>query len=1150
MAVQIMTGASGAGKTYELQRWVLSEAQKNPEKNYYYIVPDQFTLETQKELVRKSGENRESNLEQGISNIDVLSFSRLAFRGFEKFPAMSKTILDDTGKTMLLRKVLEEEKDNLTFFKKGINKPGFLDECKSLLCEFKQYSIGEDEFDKMGALGTKFQDIKLISRRFDEKLGDSFIMAEELMDQFTPLVTRIPDFRDAIFCLDGFTGFTPNQYALIEELMRVCETLIVTITTDSTRRRNSVFGISYETIRRIIKSANNNGIMLLPEWKVDNKPIDARYGGNKELAFLEENIFAHGGESYDDETESICLYTGETPGDEIRYVATKIWWLVASGEYQYEDIAVIAGDINAYQRQIIREFDRIGIRYFVDNKKNINANWMAEFVDSAIQMVDKNMDQESVFRFLRCGLSPLERSETDVLENYVIATGKRGISTFRKEWRAKVRLIDEGYVNQIREKFMEAINPFVDGMRGGKKSVEEFSRAVYELIERTDCYERLIDQSQVFEESGDKISANEYKRAYNVIIEIIDELVELIGDEILGIDEYANLIRAGVSDKMIGFIPPKKNQVVVGDTKRTRLKAVKVLFFVGLRADCVPSTGGAPGIINMRERKLLEQAGIELAPNGNRKLANDLFNIYLNIAKPSEKLFLTHCTKNNKGESLEVSSVLSRIMQQFTHITREKCDDNIYKISTDKGRLTFVSGLYDGIFLHDDEEANAWKEILRYNKNQLDGSWVDRALHVHFKPVEAMELSDRAVEMLYGNNLQESITKLERFINCPFSFFLKYGLKLGEREEYSVSALDFGNIVHEVLEKVSEDVVKSDRGLADLEEQEIVDLVEDEVDKAVEEYQNQKFSQSKRVEYMVRRFKIMITESLMAMVAQMKRGRYNLEFYESSIESSGNIASMKVEIDENKRISFAGKIDRIDLCKRADEILVKIIDYKTGAHNLSLSDIYNGIKLQLVMYMAAAMEKCAQIDGDKKPTPAGMYYFHVKEPSLEIDNSEYFERSEEHEKSIGDKKKKSYMYSGYTNSRVDVIQSLDDVFGDGPELEGRKSSDIYKIKTKADGGFDSSAQVLSEEDWRDLMDIAVNKAAQYGKRIFDGDIGINPLRCGKTDGCEYCPMNGICGVEQSNKDKFSNRVENLDDKEVVERLKRVRGNGGDEDELD
>ncbi len=1119
MALQFILGGAGSGKSTFLYDMIAKEASEHRDKQYLILVPDQFTLETQKLLVEKSG--------GGILNIDVLSFHRLSFRAFERMPALQRTILEDMGKTMLLRKVFSEQKDRLTYFKKGIDKPGFLDECKSFLCELEQYGIrDEEDFDRLESLGAKFGDIRLIYDCFKEKMGDAYMMAEELTVQLTEVVHKMEELYGAVICLDGFTGFTPTQYDLIGRLMEFCGDLYVTVTVDTTGRRGHVFQISEETIRTLTRLANRVPVEVRPPVMTGRKegsapPKPYRFPGDGELAFLEQNLFTYPAGTWHEPTEDIRLYIGKKVQDEAAYVARRIWWMTAREGYEFQDIAVIAGDLSVYEPALTREFTRMGIRFFLDAKKNIGANWIAEYIQALLDMYLAGMDYESTFRFLRCGLSPLEREETDLLENYVLATGKRGFSSYKKEWDYQVGVLPLDQINASREKVVQCLAELFGELSGSRKTVEQYTRALYSFLVRQDVYGRLLARSKAFEEEGEEILAREYRSVYRVVIDLFDEMVELLGEETVSVEEYSRLLAAGISEGLVGFIPPKTDQVVVGDTVRTRLKDIRVLFFVGFSDDLVPGKLQPPGIVNTRERRKIEQLGISLAPAGNKKAANDLFYLYLIFTKPSEKLIFTYSESDVGGEGRQASYVLTKIRRMFpklTVISGEEETGAERRLGTSRG----VDFLLEGLTREDRRSGSgggAWWELWKHYR--LSGEpWVERALRQAVQGQREGRLSEKALEALYGDELYGSITRLEQFAKCPYAYFILYGLALREREEHTVNAPDFGNVVHYTLKEVSDRLRAEGLRWRDLDRERIDSLVETCVEKAVEGYRGVLFRQSRRIEYMVTRIKRMMGRTVWAISEQMRRSAFEQEYSEVKFSYNDNLPSMKIELNGRKKLIFSGAIDRIDTCRDGDDVYVKVVDYKSGGVKLSLNSVFYGLQMQLVLYMAAALDLERQNDPGQRVSPAGMFYYYVKDPVICIEGEGDYDDLEE-------TFLKQYRCGGYANGRPEVLQKLDSVFGTAGELECGARSACIPVETTKAGAFSKNSRVLNGEQWEKLIHHTTKLAAELGEEIMGGRIEASPYRLGGETGCDYCELKGICGMERG---EFASRCRELEEK--------------------
>ncbi len=1139
MALQFIVGSAGSGKSTFLYDMIAKEAAEHRDKKYLILVPDQFTLETQKTMVERSGG-------KGILNIDVLSFHRLAFRVFEQLPALSRTILEDMGKTMLLRKVFAEQKDRLTYFKKGIDKPGFLDECKSFLCELEQYGIREEkDFERLAELGIKFQDIRRIYEAFKEKMGDTYMMAEELIPQLTRVVYEMDGIQGAVICFDGFTGFTPTQYELMERLMELCEDMYVTVTTDVTEKRKQIFQISQETIFTLTKMANHVPVEVLEPICTgigkEKKPY--RFKEDGELAFLERHLFSYTAKNWLEKTEDLRLFIGKKPVDEAKYVARSIWWMVAKEGYRYEDFAVITGDIPTYEHTLSREFERMGIRYFLDSKKSIGANWVAELVTSVLELLQRNMDYESTFHYLRCGLSPLSTEETDLLENYVLATGKRGFSAYDKEWKREMHGASQEEINASREKVCESLRQLVQDFSGGKKTVGEYTRALYNFLVRQNIYERMVAQSEVFAEQGEDILAKEYKSVYKVVMNLLDEMVELMEHEVVTLEEYRQILSAGISEGLVGFIPPKKNQVVIGDLERTRLKDVKILFFMGFSDDMIPGGIPAPGIVNTRERKRIEEMGITLAPFGNKKAANDLFYLYLNMTKPSEGLIFTYSESSAGGEGRQASYVLEKIRRLFPALTVIRDGEDMSpmaKLGTDQGLAFLVDGLNRGIYCAEGEsvdksmEKQSWWELWKYYKGKEEAAWIQRALQENIQGKRDSKLSAQALEALYGQDLQGSITRLEQFAKCPFAYFVMYGLSLREREEYSIEAPDFGNVVHQTLQGINDQMREKKMRWRDLTMETIPEMVDQSLEKIVSEYRDVLFGQSKRIEFMVTRMKRMLHRTVWAISEQMRRGAFEQEYCEARFSYRDDLPSMSIPLDGGKQLLFTGVIDRIDTYTDDENIYVKIVDYKTGGTKLSLNSVFHGLQLQLVLYMAAALDVEKKQSPDKEIKPAGMLYYHVKDPVIEMKGD--WQEIEDWDAESDEEMLKQYCCDGYVSRDAKILQKMDSVFGVNGELTGGVSSPCIPITINKDGSFKAGTHVLREEQWEGLLDRARKVAGEYGNQIVNGDIGTRPYALGGNTGCDFCRFRSICGLEANDFSAQCRRLDNRSDEEIWSEL--------------
>ena len=1134
MSLQFITGGSGSGKSTTLYRMISKEAAEHPNQNYIVLVPDQFTLETQKTLVEFSGRG-------GILNVDVLSFHRLAYRAFEEVPVLRKTILEDMGKMMLLRKVFAEQKNNLKYFKRGLYKPGFLDECKSFLCELMQYAIAEDDFDKMeevlgreSLMALKLQDLRLIYHELKEKMGDTYMMAEELVPQLTSVVSSISFVRGSVICLDGFTGFTPIQYELLRELLRLCDRMYVTVTTDWTGSRGRVFSLSADTMKKLSKLAIEVKTPIEPpvETGMGKEKIPYRLKNSAELQFLERNIFAYGVSPWEGEPEDIQIHVCRREAEEAAFVARTIWWMKREQGYSYEDFAVVTGDIAAYEQALAKELERLSIPYFMDYKKSIGANALSEYVLAFMEMYRKGMDYESTFRFLRSGLSPLSAEETDILENYVLARGRRGVRSYSTEWESPVDGVDIVLVNEYRKRLMDAVGKTFRALKGGKKTVEEFSRIIYTLLLDNDCYARLQEKSRRFEQEGNLLMAREYKRIYRMMMELLEELVELLGDETVSFSEYEEILSAGVSEGLLGFVPPSKGQVMIGDVERTRLKNVKVLFFMGVNDDRIPKKKGAPGILSEGERMRLAESGIELAPTAEEAAYREQFYLYLALTKPSDKLILTYSKMSGTGEGKRPAYLIYKIHQLFADMEiadeereEEQTEPDLRRIlGSDRGLGYLISRLAEGTY----REDSAWWELASYYEAKQPGILRD-LLKIREMSKGKSKISAEISEKMYGDTIFGSITRLEQFARCPYAHFILFGLGLKEREEYEVESYDYGNVFHSAMEHISHELEKQGRQWQELSEEELPRLAEESLKYVLADYKDRMFFQSKRVEFVITRMQRVMESALFAIWSQMREGEFVQTWSEKRFPGPDHLQSMTLSLEGNKSMVLSGQIDRVDTCDKDGEHLVKIIDYKSGSQDLSLDKVYYGLQMQLAAYMAAAME----LEGNGHPgqtiIPAAMLYYQMKEPELEY-------KSESREEHIG-RMLREMRCTGYANDNPDVLEAVDkNLAKDGAVIPGASSSIVPISVTKRSGEFSAYSHIMSTEQFERLMAHTREKMREFGSRIYRGEIQAAPYQMGNAGGCDYCRLRGICGMEKKDLAEYRRNCPPMKDEEVWEVL--------------
>ena len=609
MSLQFIIGNSGAGKSYAAYQNVICEASRNPANMYYVIVPEQFTMQTQKTLV-------EMHPQKGILNIDVLSFERLAYRIFEEVGGDTRKVLEETGKNMVLQKLVQMNRKNLVYLKNQMKKPGYLDEVKSLISEFMQYEVHEEEMDKMindaegkPLLQMKLKDVSVLYQAFREYLSDHFMTSEEVLEVLAKEIPFSQKLRGSTVILDGYTGFTPVQHTVIRELLAVCKKVSVTVTMDvreellAKGKPHELFYMSHKMIRSLSEFTKD---MEEPVWIKSGS--SSRFADSPALGFLEQNLFRYRRRSYDKEQKEVQIFQAGTPEREMQETARRIIRLVRDSQYRYGQIAVITGNLEEYGSIARHVFEEAGIPFFIDEKHSVLMNPFVEYVRAALEMVSQGFSYESVFRYLRCGMSDISRSETDRLENYVLALGIHGFRKWDEGWVRLSRDMDPESImelNNIRERFVTEVRSLAEGFAGKKKTVAEYSRCLYEFIVQSRVQEKLAVQGLLFKQHGDRAMEKEYAQIYGIVMNLLDKMVSILGEEKVSAEEYRQLLETGMGQAKVALIPPGIDQVLVGDMERTRLKDIRALFFAGVNEGCIPQNTESGGILTEMDRDFL-----------------------------------------------------------------------------------------------------------------------------------------------------------------------------------------------------------------------------------------------------------------------------------------------------------------------------------------------------------------------------------------------------------------------------------------------------------------------------------------------------------------------------------------------------------------
>ncbi|MDY4971526.1 MAG: PD-(D/E)XK nuclease family protein [Lachnospiraceae bacterium] len=1154
MSLQLILGSSGSGKTSWVNRFIIEESMAHPDRNYMILVPEQFTMETQREIAQ-------IHPRRGTMNIDILSFVRLAHKVFAERGCQDYVVLDDMGKCVILQKAALKQADSLKVFGRNLKRRGFISELKSMLSELYQYGITPDQLESArtglsdrSILSGKLQDMITVYRAFAGELEEGTITAEEIL----PVMCRfLPDsqlIRDAVMVLDGFTGFTPVQYQVISLLLQYGGKVMVTVTVDPLmdyRKEtlpHELFYLSCHTVNRLLDLAAELEITCEPDICIlrsekeqqlmERKayggrtekqlivPVKSRFSDMPELAFLEKHVLRFSREQYEKVSasdhpviHSLYLSVCKSPADEVRSICSRIYDLVMNQGYRYREIAVITGNPEAYGPLFKQELEQCGIPFFMDQKNSLMNNPLVEYIRSLFEIMLKDFSYESMFRFLKCGLGSLSREDRDYLENYVIATGVRGRKRWSEDWERQRRsgaYTDFERLNRIRRQAAEPLLGLHESWSDRKLNVRSRIEILVRFLQEQDLQTQMTEKCSMFRQQGQLLLAKEYEQAWDLIMALLNEIETLMGQEVLSLQDFSACFDSGLEEIRVGLIPACTDRLLVGDMERTRLSGVKILFFAGVNEGQVPKNSSGGGIFTDYDKEQLLSLDIELSPTGRMSSFMDRFYLYLALTRPSDRLYISYAKNDGDGRAMRPASCIAELLSLYPGLSIFDEED----APAEKSSFLSPAGVWRYLVqgFSDPEyfmENPVWMQVYcyYYQKNREQVEQLLCAMSDGY--VEESLTSELAVK-LYGQALQASVSRLEQQAACAFSHFLRYGLKLGEREVFSFETADMGNLFHSALEKYFRKVREEKLDITSVEEAKRKELVQICVADAARELGGDVLGDTARSRWLAGRLERITDRTVWALGEQLKEGGYETDGCEVVFEPD-NTEAFTIPLTPDLKMMLRGRIDRIDTRQEEDRLYVRIVDYKSGSRSFDLVSVYYGLQIQLVFYMEAAQENLKKRNRQLSILPGGVLYYNIGDPV--VDRTPGMEEED---------------------VKAAILNKL--------QMNGMvtRSSLEESEREAADKKKGSKISVVSDLQFSALQKYIHHTVRTLGQEIMEGRIAVDPYVKGQTSACTWCSYKSICGFDRKRRGYGYRNLASISKDEV---WKRIMEDAEDEDDL-
>ena len=1115
MSLRFIYGKSGTGKT----TYCFNQIKEliNSGKKVYIITPEQFSFTAEKNLMNICER-------KAVMAAEVITFERMAHRILLEVGGVLNNSITNTGKAILLTNIIENQKENLKFLGKTDKN---LELTLRLITELKKNNITEELLEKNVSgvndnyLKLKLEDVKLLYSEFNKEIENKYLDDDNLLSLVKDKIKQSVMFKDSYIYIDEFAGFTKQEYGIIEELLKIANEVNISICTDSLEQsrflENDIFLENKKTVSKLIKIAESNNLEILEQVELSNP---YRYK-SEELKHLVENLYALNNKKYEKECKDIKLFLANNNYSEIENVANNIVELVRDKGYRYKDISIITKETSEYSSLIKSIFSKYNIPVFIDEKKDLNQNILVKYIIAILDIFSKSFSIETIFNYLKIGFINIKDEDIFILENYCKKIGITGFKKFTNEWTIVTESKEDiEKLNKLREQIINPLLKFKENL-GKDKNVKDITKSLYLFLEENNIKDILLEKINEFNKQGKIDLANIYNTSWDILIDILDELVLILGDEKVSFENYTNLLKAGFNNSSLGKIPATLDEVIIGDVDRSRSDKKKVIFIIGINDGKFPSVSKNEGFINDEERILLKENGIELAKTTKEQIYDENFNIYKAFGVAEEKLYLSYSASDNEGKGLRKSILINKVKKIFPNLLEESdIISNITYISSKE--ITFDLLLLNlRKYLNGEDIDSIWLEVYKiYSEDEGYKVKLENAIKGLYYSNLGENISKENLERLYGDTLRTSISKLESYKRCPFSYYLKYALKLSDRTSLKLEKLDTGTLMHDIIDDFFELLKEKNISVKEIEEEQIDKIIEEILNNKLLLKQNYIFNSIPKYIVLTKRLKKVIIRAIKYIINTLKYSDFKVLGTEIEFGDNKQYQPIKISLEDGKKLEIIGKIDRVDIAENKDGRFIRIIDYKSSVKNIDLNEVVAGIQIQLLTYLDA-------VSKEENADLAGILYFNLIEPVIKAKNKNLTEEQLEQEI------RNNFKMNGLILGDIDVVKMMDNNLTTG-------NSNIIPAYIDKDGNLSKNKPSIIEKDEFKLLQDKVEKVIkQISEEILSGDITQKPiyLHKNKRTACEFCTYKAVCGFDSKMCNNSYNYIPNLSKNEVLSKLK-------------
>ncbi len=1102
--LHLVYGRAGSGKT-RYARELLASLCENGAGNLLLLTPEQVSCESARAMLRRLGPRR-------AQGVQVLSFTRLANTVFRQFGGLAGKRLDDGGRTILMSLALEEMADTLQLFRPQAKSGEMIQLLLQSSAELKMSAVSPEALRQAAslsgdeALEKKAGDISAVLSAYDALVARSYLDPLDDLTRLRDCLEKHAYFTGYTVAVDAFKSFTVQELEVLRLILRQAENVTVTLCADGPgspeKQGNGMFSTVCRTANLLSRMAKEEGVKIAPPVHLTESPRFV----SPALREVERQVFRREKPQPEEDAAGVTLVCARHIYEEAEFVASRIRRLVMEEGYRWRDITVILRREDTYRGALDIALRRWEVPCFLDHPRSVDAEPIMRFVLEAFGVINHSFRSDEIFSLLKTGLSGLDAEEIALLENYTFLwsiSGKKWLSPWQEnpdgfvESTTEEQLQRLEIINALRERVVVPLQRFAAALSDtdGQGAAE----AIFQLLTDFNVQETLPALCQKLEESGQRETADHQLRLWDVLMNILDQTALTLSGRKLEPERYAQLLRLVMQAGEISDIPQQVDEITLGTADRMRPVDPKVVFLMGAVLGEFPQTPSSGGVFSEEERKTLIQLGLPLSDSLEDKALEEQFLAYQAMTSPSEKLFVSWHASSGE-ESCSPSEIVEELQSLFPSLPVISAGSMPPEQEANAPEAAFA------LLARKWPQQDSLYATLRTLFEGQEGyqGRLEALQRTAEQSPMAFREEEKAGELFSGRNL--SATQIETFHLCRFQYFCRYGMNAKERRPAELGSLEYGSLMHFLLERVFRR--KTGKEVAAMEKK----ALEEEILSLIDEYalacMGGAENRSARFRFQLRRLADSACAVIRHIGQELAQSRFEPQYFELELKNGSQFPPLKVPTEDGT-VTIGGKIDRVDLAEIHGETYVRIVDYKTGSKEFKLTDVLYGMNLQMLIYLAALIES-GGLQG------AGILYMPAVQPLVPADRQTPPDKIEK-------EAEKKLKMNGLVLDDPEVITAMEE-----------KAAGNYIPVALKNGEPARRDYVLSEAQLEQVTGYVKSLVRQMKKKLVHGDIAAAPLLINQR-GCQWCPYFPVCGKEFLDKDVSRVRFSK---EEALERMKK------------